>query len=110
MTFEGLVRNHNNSREVQGLFYDSYRELAEKEGLRILEETLSLFPIHSISAIHRIGELMIGESAIWLQVQSSHRHAAFSAAEYAMDEIKKSVPIWKKETTPQGDAWVTAHP
>lgn len=107
VTFEGLVRNHNNGREVQGLFYDSYRELAEKEGLRILEDVIGLFDIHSISAIHRVGPLDIGEAAIWLQVQASHRHAAFEAAGYAMDRIKKSVPIWKKEDyTDQGPEWL----
>lgn len=103
VTFEGRVRNHNDGRGVDRLFYEAYEELALSEGNRILTEAERRFDIHKIVAIHRVGLLEIGDVAIWMKALSSHRKAAFDACEWAMDEIKKSVPIWKREDYSEGN-------
>jgi len=107
VTFEGVVRNHSEGNKVEGLYYEAYEELALKEGKRILLQATTLFPINHIHAVHRIGQLEIGDSAIHIQVHAAHRREAFAAAEYAMDEIKRSVPIWKKELyTDNEPSWI----
>jgi molybdopterin synthase catalytic subunit len=95
--FEGVVRNHNDGREVQGLHYEAYEALALREGARILDETRARFPLLAIVAAHRVGVLEIGELAVWVGVAAAHRDAAFGACRHAIDEIKRRVPIWKHE-------------
>lgn len=105
VTFEGRVRNHNEGRPVERLVYECYRELALNEGERILECMIERFGLSEAYAIHRVGTLEIGETAIWLQAIAPHRKSAFAACEWAMDEIKRSVPIWKHEH--YGDGFAT---
>lgn len=95
--FEGVVRNHNGGREVQGLHYEAYEALALREGARILDETRARFPLLAIVAAHRVGALGIGELAVWVGVAAAHRDPAFTACRHAIDEIKRRVPIWKRE-------------
>jgi molybdopterin synthase catalytic subunit len=95
--FEGVVRNHNEGRGVQGLHYEAYDELALREGARILDETRARFPLLAIVAVHRLGPLAIGELAVWVGMAAAHREAAFAACRHAIDEIKQRVPIWKRE-------------
>jgi len=107
--FEGLVRQHNEGRPVRGLRYEAYVELAEHEGGEIMQETLAQFPILDARCVHRIGELEIGELAVWVGVTSAHRGPAFEACRHIIDEIKARVPIWKHETYADGDSgWL--HP
>jgi molybdopterin synthase catalytic subunit len=83
--------------------------LAEKEGERIIEEALGRFAIVEARCVHRIGELRIGELAVWVGVSAAHRGAAFDACRYVIDEVKSRVPIWKQERYREGDAgWL--HP
>jgi len=108
-SFEGWVRDHNDGRAVQGLRYEAYVELAETEGLRILEEAQSRFAIMRAFAVHRVGELELGELAVWVGVAAAHRDAAFCACRWIIDEIKTRVPIWKHERYADGDTdWL--HP
>lgn len=108
-SFEGWVRDHNEGRAVQGLHYEAYVALAEKEGERIVEEALARFAIVDARCVHRIGELRIGEMAVWVGVSAAHRGAAFDACRYIIDEVKSRVPIWKQERYREGDAdWL--HP
>ncbi len=108
-SFEGWVRDHNEGRTVQGLHYEAYVALAEKEGERIIEEALDRFDIVEARCVHRIGELRIGELAVWVGVSAAHRGAAFDACRYVIDEVKSRVPIWKQERYREGDAgWL--HP
>jgi molybdopterin synthase catalytic subunit len=108
-SFEGWVRDHNEGRAVDGLHYEAYVALAEKEGERIVEEALSRFAIVEARCVHRIGELRIGELAVWVGVSAAHRGAAFDACRYIIDEVKSRVPIWKQERYREGDAnWL--HP
>ena len=107
VSFEGWVRNLNEGRQVRRLEYESFEQLALKEGERIVRAALARFPIHHARCIHRIGELDIGEMAVWVGVSAGHRGEAFDACRYIIDEIKHRVPIWKKEHYDNGDSgWV----
>ena len=108
-SFEGLVRDHNDGRAVNGLRYEAYVELAEAEGTKILGEARERFALIGACAVHRIGELAIGDLAVWVGVTAAHRDAAFGACRWIIDEIKARVPIWKHERYADGDAgWL--HP
>ncbi|GAB3382982.1 molybdenum cofactor biosynthesis protein MoaE [Lysobacter fragariae] len=108
-SFEGWVRSHNDGRAVDGLRYEAYVALAEAEGGKVIEEALAKFAIIDAHCVHRIGDLAIGELAVWVGVSAAHRDAAFAACRYIIDEVKARVPIWKHERYAQGDAgWL--HP
>ena len=97
VTFEGWVRDHNDGRAVTALDYESFVQLAEREGGRILEEACSRFEVVALTCVHRVGSLQIGDLAVWVGVAAAHRGAAFDACRYVIDETKARVPIWKKE-------------
>ena len=103
-TFSGTVRKQNNNRDVTKLHYQSYKTLAVKEGNIILVEALKQFEVDNVLCLHSIGELNIGDLAVWVGVSSGHRDAAFKACRYIIDEIKTRVPIWKKEIYDDGDS------
>ena len=110
-SFEGWVRDHNDGRAVQGLFYESYRALAESEGERILEEAMQRFGITNAACVHRTGELAIGDLAVWVGVSAGHRGPAFDACRWIIDEVKSRVPIWKHERYATGPAtWLHPDP
>ena len=107
--FEGRVRDHNDGRAVRGLAYEAYAELAEAEGARIIAEARARFGIAQALCVHRVGELALGELAVWVGVSAAHRDAAFAACRYVIDEVKARVPIWKREHYAEGGAeWL--HP
>lgn len=106
-SFEGWVRNHNEGKPVNGLEYSSYEPLAEKEGQRIIEEALERFEVEAAGGVHRVGNLKIGDIAVWVGVSAAHRNAAFDACRYIIDQTKARVPIWKREDYIDGPAkWV----
>jgi Dinucleotide-utilizing enzymes involved in molybdopterin and thiamine biosynthesis family 2 len=106
-TFEGWVRNSNEGREVGGLEYEAYAELALAEGERVVEEALARYGIIAAHCMHRTGNLKVGDLAVWIGVSAAHRDEAFRACRYIIDEIKHRLPIWKKEHYLDGDAaWV----
>jgi len=108
-SFEGWVRDHNEGRAVLGLRYEAYAALAEAEGERVIDEALAKFEIVDARCVHRIGDLAIGDLAVWVGVSAAHRDAAFAASRYIIDEVKARVPIWKHERYAGGDAgWL--HP
>ncbi|MCD0246169.1 molybdenum cofactor biosynthesis protein MoaE [Xanthomonas melonis] len=108
-SFEGWVRNHNDGRRVAGLRYEAYAALAQAEGQRVLDEAMQRFSIVRAHCVHRVGELRIGDMAVWVGVSAAHRGAAFDACRYIIDEVKARVPIWKHEHYLEGDAgWL--HP
>ena len=108
-SFEGWVRNHNDGRAVRGLHYEAYEALALTEGERVLAEALARFDVLDARCVHRVGELAIGELAVWVGVSAGHRDAAFAACRFVIDEIKARVPIWKQERYVEGDSgWL--HP
>lgn len=108
-SFEGWVRNHNEGRDVLGLRYEAYDSLAHAEGERVLAEAMERFDILDAKCVHRVGDLAIGELAVWVGVSAAHRDAAFAACRFIIDEVKARVPIWKHERYAEGDAgWL--HP
>ncbi len=108
-SFEGWVRDHHGGRAVDGLDYEAYAALAEREGARIVEEAKARFDVIAACCAHRVGALAIGDLAVWVGVSAAHRGAAFDACRYIIDEVKQRVPIWKREHYREGDAdWL--HP
>src|SRR5437868_8557700 len=105
--FEGWVRDHNEGLSVRHLEYEAFEPLAVKEGERIIAEAIERFGIEQAACVHRIGDLAIGEMAVWVGVSARHRAEAFQACRYIIDEVKHRVPIWKKEHYENGDSgWV----
>jgi len=105
-TFVGMTRNTNDGRHVVRLEYECYPGMAEKEMRRIAEEALSRWPIVKVAMIHRIGRVDIGEASVAIAVSSGHRHAAFEACHSAINQLKETVPIWKKELYEGGELWI----
>ena len=95
--FEGWVRDHNDGRPVLGLRYEAYVPLAEAEGSRIVAEARARFAIVDALCVHRIGDLALGDLAVWVGVSAGHRGPAFDACRWIIDEVKSRVPIWKRE-------------
>jgi molybdopterin/thiamine biosynthesis adenylyltransferase/molybdopterin synthase catalytic subunit/rhodanese-related sulfurtransferase len=106
-SFEGWVRDSNEGRRVTHLEYEAFEPLAVKEGERIIAEAVARFGVAHAACAHRVGDLAIGEMAVWVGVSARHRHEAFLACRYIIDEVKHRVPIWKKEHYDSGDSgWV----
>ncbi len=106
-SFEGLVRNHNEGQPVRHLEYEAFEPLAVKEGERIIAEAIERYGVEHAACVHRVGDLAIGDMAVWVAVSSRHRGEAFLACRYIIDEVKHRVPIWKKEHYVGGDSgWV----
>jgi sulfur-carrier protein adenylyltransferase/sulfurtransferase len=106
-SFEGWVRNHNEGHKVRRLEYEAFEPLAVKEGERIVAEAVKRFGIERAACVHRVGDLGIGDMAVWVGASARHRDEAFRACRYIIDEVKHRVPIWKKEHYENGDSgWV----
>lgn len=105
-TFVGTTRNTNDGRQVIRLEYECYPGMAEKEMGKIAAEALTRWPIMKIAMIHRLGRVDIGEASVAIAVSSGHRHAAFEACHYAINQLKETVPIWKKELYEGGELWI----
>jgi molybdopterin synthase catalytic subunit len=108
--FVGTIRNHSQGEPVTHLEFDSYPPMAIKEMRRIAEEAQEKFGLQSVVVHHRVGHMSIGDIAVIIAVSSAHRAAAFEGCEWVIDELKKDVPIWKKEFRPDGSYWVNARP
>lgn len=98
VTFEGRVRNHNDLKQVVKLEYECYYPMAMKVLEEIKNQALKKWNIKKLIAVHRIGEIPIGEIAVWIGVASVHRKESFEACQFVINEIKHKVPIWKRET------------
>lgn len=108
--FVGTVRNKTKGNEVTKLDFSAYKAMAIKEMNIIAEIALKKFDILKIAIHHFEGELKIGEIPVIIAVSSAHRNASFEACQYAIDTLKETVPIWKKEFFIDGSVWVNAHP
>lgn len=108
--FVGTVRNSTDNKKVYKLEFSAYEPMAIKEMTKIAAEALQRFKIKKIAIHHAVGELTIGAVPVIITVSSPHRDAAFKACQYAIDTLKKTVPIWKKEFFEDGEIWVNAHP
>ncbi len=110
VVFEGIVRDRHEGHEVLRLEYDAYPEMAERVLREVGDAVRSEFPIHDIAIHHRTGMLEIGEASLVVAVSAEHRAEAFAAAERAVDAVKASVPVWKREYGPGGATWQEGAP
>lgn len=108
--FTGTVRNHHEGREVEGLDYEAYAPMAESQMRKIAVEIRSRWDLEGIAMAHRTGYLSVGEISVAVAVSAAHRRDALEACSYAIDRIKASVPIWKREHGAAGAGWVIGKP
>ena len=104
-TFDGCVRNHSHGRATLYLEYEAYESMALTKMQEIADELHARYAINRVAMIHRLGRLEIGETSVFIAVSSAHRAAALDACRYAIDTLKKTVPIWKKEFFADGAVW-----
>lgn len=105
-TFVGTTRDTNDGRRVIRLEYECYPGMAEKEMAKICRTLLSRWPVEKVAVTHRLGRVDIGQASVAIAVSAGHRHAAFEACRYAIDQLKTTVPIWKKERYEGGAVWI----
>ncbi len=105
VTFDGFVRNESHGRETSYLDYEAYEAMAIVKMKEIAAVIHAKFAIHRVAIVHRLGRLEIGETSVFIAVSAPHRGAAFDACRFAIDTLKKTVPIWKKEYFADGAVW-----
>jgi len=105
VTFDGCVRNQSHGRPTLYLDYEAYESMALAKMQEIAAEVHAKFAIDRVAIAHRLGRLEIGETSVFIAVSAPHRAAAFDACRYAIDTLKRSVPIWKKEYFEDGAVW-----
>jgi molybdopterin synthase catalytic subunit len=108
--FIGTVRNNTKDKQVLKLEFEAYEVMAISEMKKIGENALKLFEIKKILIHHRVGTLLIGDIPVIISVAAKHRKPAFEACQFAIDTLKETVPIWKKEYFEDGETWVSATP
>ena len=108
--FVGTVRNQTKGKEVLRLDFEAYGPMAISEMKKIAKQAIEKFSIHKMAIHHRFGTLTIGEIPVIIAASAAHRVAAFEACQYAIDTLKETVPIWKKEYFEDGDVWVSDTP
>uniref|UniRef100_UPI0015D2A42C molybdopterin synthase catalytic subunit MoaE n=1 Tax=Ningiella ruwaisensis TaxID=2364274 RepID=UPI0015D2A42C len=106
VTFTGLVRDFNQDGSVSSMFIEHYPGMTEKSLMKICSEARMRWELGQISVIHRIGHLTASEQIVFVGVTAKHRKEAFEGAQFIMDYLKNSAPLWKKEGTLSGMKWV----
>jgi molybdopterin synthase catalytic subunit len=110
LLFYGVVREENGGRAVSSLEYSAYRPMAEREMLAIADEARARFGTGRIVLQHRVGLLRIGEASVAVAVAAPHRGEAYAASRYVIEELKRRVPVWKREGYVDGEtAWVPGY-
>lgn len=104
--FAGVVRNENLDRSVHYLEYDAYPPMAERKMAEIGEAVRARWPVTGVAMAHRTGRLAIGEASVIIAVSAPHRADAIEACHYAIDRLKQTVPVWKKEVFVGGEEWL----
>ena len=110
VVFDGIVRNNTRGRQTLYLDYEAYEEMAGKQMSELASEARQRFGVRRVTMIHRLGRLEVGETSVLIVVASAHRGAAFDACRWLIDTLKKTVPIWKKETFADGAVWADGEP
>ena len=110
VTFLGAARDISKGETIVGLEFEHYPGMAEKQLASIRQRALENFNIIELGIVHRVGKIDIGENIVLIVAASRHRNDAFMACEWAIAELKRTVPIWKRETTDRGEVWVAEHP
>jgi molybdopterin synthase catalytic subunit len=109
-TFLGCARDFSEGREVSEISFDAYGSMALSELEKLRSAAIEKYGLLDARIVHRIGTVKGGENIVFIAAGAEHRVAALEACHWMIDELKQRVPIWKKETTPQGESWVTPHP
>jgi molybdopterin synthase catalytic subunit len=109
-TVIGCAREFSEGCEVTQISFDAYGSMAVAEMNKLRDEAIEKFDLLDARIVHRIGVVGAGEQIVFIAAGAEHRAPALQACCWLIDELKQRVPIWKKEITPQGDAWVTPHP
>lgn len=109
LTFAGVGRDSFEGKRVTSLFYEAWPDVATREMTKIVEETRARWPVR-VAIVHRTGEVAIGEPSVVIAVGAPHRAEAYEASRYAIDELKRRVPVWKKERYADGEAWIANKP
>jgi len=104
-TFIGVTRNHFNEKEVLKLEYEAYKPMAEKELKKICDQVRTQWDVKHIAMYHKTGLVPIGEASVIIAISSVHRSESLEAVHFAIDELKATVPIWKKEFYADGSVW-----
>lgn len=110
VTFTGTVRNQTQQKQVLKLFFECYEPMALIELEKIALQAQERWNVQRIAMLHVTGEKLPGEIVVVIAVAAPHRAAAFEACQFAIDTLKETVPIWKKEFFEDGAVWVAAHP
>jgi molybdopterin synthase catalytic subunit len=106
VTLDGYVRKFTKGRATLHLVYEAYEPMAIKEMEKLIEQAKRDFEISNVGIVHRLGKLEIGDTSVVISVSAPHRKAAFAACEWLIRELKRTVPIWKKEVYADGEEWV----
>lgn len=106
VSFVGVVRDEDRGRKVRKMEMEAYKGMAEKELADLREKAMKKFGLEEVTIIHRVGSFSPGDNIVLIAVAAGHRKEAFLGAEYLIDELKKVVPLWKKEIFEDGEVWV----
>jgi molybdopterin synthase catalytic subunit len=109
-TFLGCARDFSEGREVEQISFDAYGSMALSEMQKLRSDAIAKFGLLDARIVHRVGTVSGGDNIVFIAAGAEHRVAALEGCRWIIDELKQRVPIWKKELTPQGDAWVVPHP
>lgn len=110
VTFLGTTRDISKEKQVARLEFEHYPGMAEKKLGEIREQAIRDYGVIDAGIVHRVGTLPVGENIVLIVVAAGHRDEAFRACQFCIDELKRITPIWKRETTPDGEVWVEEHP
>ena len=110
VTFDGFVRHQSHNRRTLYLDYEAYEPMALAKMREIAAQLHQKYRIHRVAIVHRLGRLEIGETSVLIAVSAPHRAAAFDACRFAIDTLKRTVPIWKKEYFEDGAVWADGEP
>lgn len=110
LLFLGVVRDENDGRAVTHLEYEAYAAMAEQKMRQIADEARERWPVGAVSVVHRVGRLAVGEASVAIVVASPHRAEAYEASRYVIEELKRRVPVWKREGYADGETgWVPGY-
>ena len=109
-TFLGCARDFSEGREVSEIGFEAYGSMALAEMKKLRTEAMAKFGLLDARIVHRVTTVHAGDNIVFIAAAAEHRAAAFDGCRWMIDELKQRVPIWKKEITPEGEAWVTQHP
>nr|WP_086939634.1 molybdopterin synthase catalytic subunit MoaE [Thaumasiovibrio occultus] len=108
VTFTGMVRDYNQSRDVLGLSLSHYPGMTERALEQIVQQATERWRLEKVTVVHRVGDMALSETIVFVGCASRHRRAAFEACAFIMDYLKTEAPFWKKELTQEGAVWVSA--